>query len=424
MGLRRFGKSLASRCKPLFRVLYGLRILQQRLLLWGQRVRHPIDPYLVVFDSFQYRHYSDSPKALYQELMQNERYAAYHSVWVLREPASLQDKPALPRTRIVRYDSPDYRQAMVCARYIVTNSMMPPFWKRRQGQALIQTWHGTPLKRLGCDITTDCNQFDTVREMHRRYQTQARQFSYLLSPSAFCSDKLTSAFALKALHKENILIEEGYPRNDRLYTWTEAEARAIRQRLDIPEGKRVVLYAPTFRDNQQQGQEYVYTPQVDFERLTDALGDEVIWLFRAHYFVSSQFDFARFGGRVRDVSGVEDINDLYIISDLLITDYSSVFFDYANLRRPLLFYMYDREEYQHQLRDFYLDLSVLPGPVVQTQEALIPAVRQLLTAFTPDDRYRAFCNRFAYRDDGGASRRVWEEIFRREQTNAKGVGLQ
>lgn len=421
MDLRRFGKSLASRCKPLFRLLYGVRTLQQRMLMWVNCRRHPIDPHLVVFDAFQYRHYSGSPKALYLALMQEEPYAAFHSVWVLRNPDALADKPDLPRTRIVRYDTPDYRRAMASARYIVTNSMMPPFWKIRRGQTLIQTWHGTPLKRLGCDIATDCNKFDTVQEMHHRYRTQARQFSYLLSPSAFCSEKLASAFDLRALHKEKILVEEGYPRNDRLYTWTPEQAQAIRQRLGIPADKRVVLYAPTFRDNQQQGQEYVYTPQVDFEQLVEAFGDEVVWLFRAHYFVSSRFDFDRFSGRVLDVSGVEDINDLYIISDLLMTDYSSVFFDYANLRRPMLFYMYDREEYQHQLRDFYLDLDELPGPIVQTQQELVPTLQGLLQSFTPDERYTAFCDRFTYRDDGGASARVWAEVFRREQAKRKAL---
>lgn len=411
---RAFGKGLASRCKPLFRALYGLRLFQQRLLLWVEGRRHPIDPHLALFDSFQSRHYNDSPKALYTELMQDPRYADYHSIWVLREPDKMQDLPTLPRTSIVIYDTPAYRKALVQAGYIVTNSMMPPFWKKRKGQVLVQTWHGTPLKRLGCDITTDCNKFDTVQETHKRYRTQAAQFSYLLSPSAYCSEKLTSAFDLKGLHKEHILIEEGYPRNDRLPDAAPEDIQAIRERLDIPAGKRVVLYAPTYRDNQQQGQEFVYTPPVDFDRLIEAFGEDVIWLFRAHYFVSNHIDFARYNGQVRDVAWVEDINDLYLISDLLITDYSSVFFDYAILRRPILFYMYDKEEYQHQLRDFYLDLSVLPGPIVETQEDLIPAIGRLLAEFTPDAHYRAFCERFTYREDGSASKRVWETILRRE----------
>ncbi len=414
MDLRALGKRLTSHCKPLFQALYAIRLCQQRVLLWIAARRHPIDPYLVMFDAFQSRHYCGNPKALYEELMHNPLYTSFHSVWVLRDPAHMTDKPDEPRTRLVRYDSPAYRQALVSARYIVTNSMMPPFFKARKGQALIQTWHGTPLKRLGCDLTVDANAFDSVKDIHRRYRTQARQFSYLLSPSPYCSEKLCSAFDLRALGKEDILIEEGYPRNDRLYQWTDKDARRIRRRLGIPPDKKVILYAPTFRDNQRADRDYVYTPGLDFERMADTLGDGVVWLFRAHYFITKHMDFERLGQRVLDVSNVEDINDLYIISDLLITDYSSVFFDYANLRRPIVFYMYDREEYQHHLRDFYLDLSVLPGPIVQDEESLAAVVSDQLAHFEDGPHYTAFCDMFNGKDDGHASRRVWETIFCRE----------
>ncbi len=407
-------KRLARRCKPLFLALYALRLLGQRLRLRGQCILHPLDPHLVLFDSFQSRHYNDNPKALYLELLGDERYAAFHCVWVLRDPAAMGQLAAMPRTRVVAYDSPAYRRALTQAGYIVTNSMMPPFFKRRRGQCLIQTWHGTPLKRLGCDLTLDANQFDTVRRIHRRYIRQARQFSWLLSPSAFCSQKFTSAFSLESLHKQDILIERGYPRNDRLSSFTQEEVERLRRELDIPPDAKVVLYAPTFRDNQQQDGEYVYTPALDFGRLADALGDRVILLFRAHYFVASRFDFSRYGGRVRDVSTVEDINDLYLVSDLLITDYSSVFFDYTILHRPVVFYMYDQEEYQHRLRDFYLDLSELPGPIVRQPEELAEPVRRLLTSFVPDARYLAFCQKYNPYEDGHSSHRVWEEVFRRQ----------
>lgn len=412
--LREIGKRLTSSCKPLYAALYSIRRIQQRFLLRLAALNHPIDPKLAMFDAYQSRHYCGNPKALYLELMQNPAYEAYHCVWVLRDPESMPDGPDGPRTAVVRYDSPAYRQALVCARYIVTNSMMPPFYKIRRGQSLIQTWHGTPLKRLGCDLQVDANAFDSVRDIHRRYRAQARQFTWLLSPSPFCSEKLSTAFDLRALSKEDILIEEGYPRNDRLFQWTEEQARAIRRKLGIPPDKKVILYAPTFRDNQRKDREYVYTPGLDFSQAAEALGEDVVWLFRAHYFIAEHMDFERFGGRVLDVSGVEDINELYIISDLLVTDYSSVFFDYANLRRPIVFYMYDREDYQHHLRDFYLDLSELPGPVVQDEESLYAVIRDQLDYFSMDEHYEAFCETFTGKDDGHASRRVWETIFCRE----------
>lgn len=404
-------KACIYRFKPLLRMLYALRSIQQKWRLWTLKRHHSIDPHLVMFDSFQSSHYNDSPKALYQELMTGPQYADYRAVWVLRDPDGMKDVPSLPRTDIVSYNSADYRRALVTAGIIVTNSMMPPYWKKRKGQILVQTWHGTPLKRLGCDITTDCNSLDRIKDTHKRYRTQAAQFDYMISPSAFCTEKLTSAFDLVGLQKQDIVIETGYPRNDRLCNATAEEVAEIRRRLQIPDGKRVVLYAPTYRDNQRQGQDFVYTPPVDFSKLIEAFGDEVVWLFRAHYFVANQIDFSLYGDKVRNVGNIEDINDLYLVTDLLITDYSSVFFDYAILRRPVLFYMYDREEYQHQLRDFYLDLSALPGPIIETEDKLAPAVNRLLSDFKPDEHYEAFCQRFCYLEDGNASHRVWKTIL-------------
>jgi CDP-glycerol glycerophosphotransferase len=181
----------------------------------------------------------------------------------------------------------------------------------------------------------------------------------------------------------------------------------------VPEGKKAILYAPTWRDDQHvSGKGYTLSLPVDFEKLRRELGDDHVILFRAHYFVANEFDFERYAGFVVDVSGVSDINDLYVASDLLVTDYSSVFFDYANLERPIVFYMYDLEAYATELRGFYLDLDELPGPIVQTEDELVAAIR---SADTPDpelvERYHRFNERFTYLDDGHASERVIERVI-------------
>ena len=107
------------------------------------------------------------------------------------------------------------------------------------------------------------------------------------------------------------------------------------------------------------------------------LGGEYVVLFRAHYFISNSFDFEAFQGFVYDVSQMDDINPLYLAADVLITDYSSVFFDYANLRRPILFFMYDYEQYKHEMRDFYFDIHMLPGPVLMNQEEVLKTLKNL-----------------------------------------------
>jgi CDP-glycerol glycerophosphotransferase len=141
-------------------------------------------------------------------------------------------------------------------------------------------------------------------------------------------------------------------------------------------------------------------------------GDEYIILFRAHYFISNSIDLTPYKGFVYDVSHYDDINELYVISDILITDYSSVFFDYANLKRPIFFYMYDFEEYKNNMRDFYIDLKELPGPICKTEDELITALKDL-NHYENNYRsiYNDFNSKFTYLDDGNASARLIDVCF-------------
>jgi CDP-glycerol glycerophosphotransferase len=174
-----------------------------------------------------------------------------------------------------------------------------------------------------------------------------------------------------------------------------------------------VLYAPTWRDNQHTvGVGYTLELGVDFDELRSVLGDDYVVLFRPHYFIASVFDFEHHAGFVYDASRVDDISELYVVSDVLVTDYSSVFFDYANLRRPLVFHMYDLEDYTEDIRGFYLDLAELPGPIVKTTAEL---GRAILGSATRDEatleRYERFVARFAPLDDGHAGQRVLARVI-------------
>ena len=141
------------------------------------------------------------------------------------------------------------------------------------------------------------------------------------------------------------------------------------------------------------------------------MSDEYIILFRAHWLVAQSFNFDKYKDFIIDVSNYDDINHLYVISDMLITDYSSVFFDYANLKRPIVFYMYDLEEYRDNIRGFYLKLDELPGHIVKKEDELIKEINELFTNFTYNDEYKKFNEKFNYLDDGNASRRVINKIL-------------
>ena len=343
------------------------------------------DPHLMVFCVFSGRGYSDSPRALYEYMASREEYADYRYVWVFQEPDRFRWlEERYPNTTVVAWASPAYQKAMAAAKYWVFNYRVSDHIWPRADQVYLECWHGTPLKRLGYDLSTHGNVMNSISEIRQKYDLDAAKFRYILSPSPFATEKFTSAWNLKATGKEDAVLQEGYPRNDFLLNHTQADVDRVKQALHItPEeigGRKVILYAPTWRDNQHDSSiGYSYQLGVDFDRLRAELGEEYVILFRAHYLVASHFDFAAYEGFVWDVSGYPDINDLYIASDLLITDYSSVFFDYANLRKPILFYMYDLAAYRDEIRGFYLSLEELPGPIVETEDALIAAIPQVLS---------------------------------------------
>ena len=375
------------------------------------------DPHLMVFCVFSGRGYSDSPRALYEYMASREEYAQYRYVWVFQEPDRFRWlEERYPNTTVVAWASPAYQKAMAMAKYWVFNYRVSDHIWPRADQVYLECWQGTPLKRLGYDLSTHGNVMNSISEIRQKYDLDAAKFRYILSPSPFATEKFTSAWNLKATGKEDAVLQEGYPRNDFLLNHTQADVDRVKQALHItPEeigGRKVILYAPTWRDNQHDSSiGYSYQLGVDFDRLREALGEECVILFRAHYLVASHFDFAAYEGFVWDVSGYPDINDLYIASDLLITDYSSVFFDYANLRKPILFYMYDLAAYRDEIRGFYLSLEELPGPIVETEDALIAAIPQVLSRPAYDEKYQRFHQHFNPLDDGRASERVVKRLL-------------
>ena len=369
-----------------------------------------IDDKLVYFQTFSGRGYSDSPKAMYEYMLKAPEYRDYRFVWSFKEPEKFEFLRN-DRTDIVKFRTRADNKALRRAKYWISNYRMLDHQHPRKGQVYVQCWHGTPLKRLGYDLESSDNSMNSMQEIREKYRTDAKKFSYLISPSPFTTEKFASAWNLVKTNQTHKIIEEGYPRNDRLINTTDEERTEIRKSLGVDD-KKVILYAPTWRDNQHtSGEGYTYKTEVDFDKLNRELGDEYVILFRAHYLVANSFDFNRYAGFVRDVSSYSDINELYIAADILITDYSSVFFDYANLRKPMIFYMYDLEQYANELRGFYISLDELPGPIVRDEDSLIAEIRACDT-WKPDSKYEEFCGKYNPKDDGHASERTLKKIIR------------
>ena len=236
----------------------------------------------------------------------------------------------------------------------------------------------------------------------------------MVSPSKFCTEKYISAFNLKKVGKDKCILETGYPRNDALFTFDDKYVNNLKKELGIPRDKKIILYAPTWRDNQYKtGTGYSYNLALDFDKFRDKFSKDYVILFRTHYLVAEAIDLNKYKGFIYNVSDYSDINDLYILADMIITDYSSVFFDYANLRRPMIFYMYDLEEYKNNMRDFYFSLDELPGPIVESEEDLYKEIKNIDKYWnTYKEKYDKFNKRFNYLDDKDSSKRVLDIIIK------------
>jgi CDP-glycerol glycerophosphotransferase len=211
------------------------------------------------------------------------------------------------------------------------------------------------------------------------------------------------------------MLETGYPRNDIMhYDNKEEIAAQIRAKLGIPKDKKTILYAPTWRDDEfyTKGR-YKFTLKLDLPLLKEKLGDEYVILLRTHYFIADSLDVTGLEGFAYNLSKYDDISELYLISDILSTDYSSVFFDYANLKRPMLFFTYDLEKYRDVLRGFYIDIEEeLPGPLLFTTEEIITAVNNIdKLKLEYQKKYAAFYEKYCSWEDGHASQKVAEAVF-------------
>ena len=399
----------------IFRKILRKTLYIHRLFAYKRRtIGIKVDDKLVIFASYGGRAYVCSPRAIYEYMQKDEKYKDYKFVWAFKEPEKYEYLKENANTKVVKIGKKDYQKYLAKAKYWIFNYKIPEYYNPKKDQVFLQCWHGTPLKRLGCDLLHYDNKLNTVKEMKKRYTHEAKQFTYLLSPSDFATKAFTSAWDLKSIDKENSIIQVGYPRNDFLYNYTQQDVENAKKEIGIENiNKKIILYAPTYRSNQHEsGVGYVYKEEVDFEKLQKELGEEFIILFRPHYFVANQFEFDKFKGFVYDVSRFDDITKLYIISDILITDYSSVFFDYANLKRPIIFHMYDLEHYRDESNGFYLDVEKdLPGKITKTDEELIKEIQKVNNNFTYDEKYKEFNQRFNSMEDGNASKRVVEKVI-------------
>ena len=366
----------------------------------------------VLFISFHGRGYSDNPMALHKYMSTHLKYQKYRCIFAIKNHK--EKNIEIENAKIIEYFSIPYFYYLARSKYWIVNCKLPKYVLKKPNQIYLQTWHGTPLKKLAHDIevpegTTFYRSEMTVEQMCSTYDNDVSKYNYMISPSAFTTEVFQSAFKIDQAR----LIETGYPRNDILSNYKEHDLDVIKSKLKIPKDKKVILYAPTWRDNSYVASGYTFELKADFHKWKEILGEEYIVVFKPHYLIINTYEKdSSLQGFLYSIPAEADIRELYVISDMLITDYSSVFFDYAILKRPIYFYMYDIEEYANDLRGFYLDIHKdLPGDIYTNEDELLAAVKQ--DAYD-ETAYQAFYERFCSCEDGKAAKRVIDIVFHKE----------
>ncbi|MGW1213428.1 bifunctional glycosyltransferase/CDP-glycerol:glycerophosphate glycerophosphotransferase [Streptomyces sp. NPDC002499] len=363
-------------------------------LLYARDLRRPLDENLAVYCAYWGRGYACSPAAIHA--MARQLAPHIRSVFLV-EPDAVDSVPDGIEYAVI--GSRRYWSVLARAKYLVNNANFAEGVVKRPGSVHVQTQHGTPLKKMGVDQST----YPVVAAATGSFAKllgRVDRWDYNISSNSHSTQMWERAFP--GSYEQ---VEYGYPRNDVFYTATADDVARIRRELGVPEGKTAVLYAPTHRDHHSG-----FETGLDLEAFCEAAGEDVVVLLRAHYF----YDRGRgsSSGRIIDVTAHRSSEDVCLAADALVTDYSSIMFDYANLDRPIVVYADDWEVYQ-ETRGVYFDLlKAPPGPVTRTPEELARVFRDGSWAGPESTAARAeFRDRFCQFDDGYAAERVVRRVF-------------
>ena len=315
----------------------------------------------IVITSFAGRNYDDSPKALYEEICKRKEFDDWEIIWVFVNP----DDYIIPRGRKIKIDTPEFFHALMASKVWISNTGMDRDIYIVQPKTIkIETWHGTPLKKIGIDQNNTAVgrrnsklDNDTIRCAQSEYDREIFKRVFNASEESFLMCDL--------------------PRNDDLRFYDANKIIQIRKGLSIPEDKKVLLYMPTYREYDiDESNHYFAAPPIDLKKWETCLGDQYVLLVRLHYAVSKAMEI-KDNAFVRDVSHYATLNDLYLAADCLISDYSSAYIDYSILERPMICFAYDYEKYSRN-RGLYIDFNnELPCSILRTEDEVIEYIKNM-----------------------------------------------
>ena len=394
------------------------RAARSERLAWARHGR--IDDTVIVYESFSGNGALDNPEALFRALLASPDLAGLRHVWVLNGPpegtAIHVEFAADPRVSFVRYESVAYHTTLASAKYIVNNATFPAQVGKREGQVYINTWHGTPLKAMGYDVAGGVA---GTRNIVRNFAFA----DYLIAGNEATVDMYLQAYRMNNLYRGKIICE-GTPRVDRQFV-SASEKSLLRDRIAgggiaLDTTQKIILFAPTWKGS-------FYAPTNNVRQLRHqiaTLNDQIDTgsyrvLLKVHQRV---YKFAAADPDLRGILIPNEMptNDVLAATDVLVTDYSSIFIDFLATGRPVLFFTPDLNTYEDS-RGLYLPLDQWPGPLCPSVGELADQINALHSGGSDDpvvtyaDNYAAAQKRYTSREDGGAAQRIIDIVFRGQE---------
>ena len=309
---------------------------------------------LILINSFGGKKYDDSPRVIFEYMKTQEKYKKYKIYWAFENPDNFEVKGA----KKIKSDTIKYFVIALKAKYWITNSAIERGLAFKNKKTIkINTWHGSAIKKMGKDIPK------------ASFMLKATQCDVMYAQSQYDIDVFSNAFNIP---KEKFALV-GLPRNDELFNVKQEEINAIREKLNIPKDKKVILYAPTFREYNRDINGCVLAPPINLDKWKEKLSDKYVVLFRAHYEVNTVLGIKN-DEFIYNMSDYNNLNELMKIADILISDYSSIIIDYSILKRPIYSYAYDYDEYLEK-RGMYIDIKKeLPNGICCSEDDLLDSI--------------------------------------------------
>ncbi|MBN2344344.1 MAG: CDP-glycerol glycerophosphotransferase family protein [Deltaproteobacteria bacterium] len=361
-------------------------------------VGSPVEPKTIFYESFHGNTMSCNPLAVFRALVDDPAFSEYRHIWALNEMDMCRPEYRRGNVEFVKVHSKQYLKAICTAKYLINNTSFPPYFSRRPEQIYVNTWHGTPLKTLGKDMRGSAGQ-------HKNILRNLLHSTHILSPNRFTGEILVSSHEIDGIYAGKIL-ESGYPRVD--ITLSTPKERIL-ARLKLSGKKPVLLFAPTWRGEVGDVTLDDERLSADLKYLNDRLGKQYEILFRGHVLTQKHLQNEKLPCKI--VPSDIDTAELLAGVDFLVTDYSSIFFDYLVLKRPMALYTYDEEMYERD-RGFYFSIDEVPAYRCKTIEEISDCAAQNNWHSDFEKKYERFKDRFLYLDDGLSTKRFINAVFK------------